>query len=304
MSGVPFRSGFAAILGRPNAGKSTLVNALVGAKVSIVSAKPQTTRDRIRGIVSHEGYQLVLIDTPGIIEPRDRLNEALMESVRESLAGTDVALHLMDSGEPAALTPAELAVVQRLPCPRLIVPTKIDARRGFDAAEWASGAGLGAHEGLFPVSAVTGEGLDALLAACVDRLPEGAALFDPDDLTDRDLRFLAAEAIREKVFEMTGQELPYATAVRVEEWRDGEGGKTYIGATVYIERESQKGMIIGQGGRMIREIGAAARRDIEEISGDSVFLDLRVKVRKNWRRRDADLKMFGYQPPRAGGRPK
>jgi GTP-binding protein Era len=294
-----FRCGFAAILGRPNAGKSTLLNALVGEKIAIVSQRPQTTRDAIRGILSGDDHQIIFVDTPGIIAPRDRLNEALMVNVREALDGIDVALHLLDATEPPALTEAESGIVRGLPCPRLIVPTKTDLVGGSDVAIWVGASDLGPHEEILPVSAVTGGGLQALIDAVKSRLPFGPPMFDPEQLTDRDLRFLAAEAIREKIFEFTGQELPYAAAVKIEEFRESAGEKAYISATICVERDSQVGMIVGQGGSMIRRIGEAARSDIELLMGTGVFLDLRVKVRKNWRRRDADLRMFGYHPPRA-----
>jgi GTP-binding protein Era len=297
---APFRSGFAVILGRPNAGKSTLLNALVGEKITIVSSKPQTTRDKIQGILSRDDFQLVLVDTPGIMEPKDRLNEALMESVRNSLDGIDVVLHLIDSTEKAALSEAELAVVRSIPCPRIVVATKMDLVSNFDLAEWGSRGELGPRVQTLSVSVVSGVGLEDLVAAAVKHLPEGEPLYDPEDLTDRDKRFLAGEAIREKVFELTGQELPYATAVLIDEYREPEeeGEKTYIGATIYVERDSQKGMVVGKQGRMIKEIGQLARADIEGLLGAGVFLDLRVKVRKDWRKRDPDLKMFGYQPPK------
>lgn len=295
-----FRTGFAALLGRPNAGKSTLLNALIGEKIAIVSPKPQTTRHAVRGILTLEDSQIVFVDTPGLIEPRDALNAALMESVRAALEGIDVALHLIDVTEPPGLAPAELALVQTLSCPRLLVLTKMDlVPSPFDLAAWRGAAELGPHEEILCTSATTGAGLTDLIEAVKRRLPQGRPLFDPDDLTDRDMRFLAAEIIREKVFETMGQELPYATAVVVQDFREPTepGHKTSIGATIYVERESQVGMVVGRGGQMIREIGAAARRDIEHLLGGGVFLDLRVKVRKNWRKREADLRMFGYRPP-------
>lgn len=293
------RSGFAAILGRPNAGKSTLLNALIEEKISIVSHKPQTTRDRIRGILSRDDFQIVFIDTPGIIEPRDRLNEALMVNVEEALEGIDVALHLIDITDKPALTKAERDVVARIPCPRFLVPTKMDlAPKGFHLADWVKQLNPGHCEGAFPVAASTGDGLEELIEGIRHRLPLGPPLFDPEQLTDRDLRFLAAEAVREKVFDYTGQELPYATAVTIDEFREHEGNKTFIAATIHVERDSQKGMIVGKGGQMVKKISQAARQNIEALMDEGVFLELRVKVRKNWRKRDPDLRMFGYNPPK------
>jgi GTPase len=295
----PHRSGFAAILGRPNAGKSTLLNALIGEKIAIVSRRPQTTRDGIRGILSRDAFQIVFVDTPGIIDPHDRLNEALMVNVEEALEGIDVALHLFDAIEAPLLTQAERAIVERIPCPRLVVATKCDLLEGpMDIPAWLAKGDVGEHEEAFAISALTGAGLEELIEAVRRHLPEGESFYDEDQLTDRDLRFLAAEAVRERVFELTGQELPYATAVQVQEFRESGGEeKAFISAIIYVERDSQKGMIVGKGGRMIRQIGLEARRDIETLMEESVFLDLRVKVRKNWRKSDPDLRMFGYRPP-------
>ncbi|MBN1476192.1 GTPase Era [Candidatus Sumerlaeota bacterium] len=296
----PHRSGFAAILGRPNAGKSTLLNALIGEKIAIVSRRPQTTRDGIRGILSRDDFQIVFVDTPGIIDPHDRLNEALMANVEEALEGIDVALHLFDATEAPLLTGAERAIVGRIPCPRIVLATKCDLLDGpIDLPRWLAVGDVGYCERALAISAVTGEGLEELIEAVRRHLPEGEPLYDEDQLTDRDLRFLAGEAVREKVFELTGQELPYATAVQVQEFREGGGEeKTFISAIIYVERDSQRGMIVGKGGQMIRQIGQEARRDIEALLEESIFLDLRVKVRKNWRRSDPDLRMFGYRPPR------
>jgi GTP-binding protein Era len=296
--GAPHRSGFCTILGRPNAGKSTLLNALVGEKIAIVSERPQTTRDQIRGIVSEDHAQIIFVDTPGIIEPRDRLNEALMVNVTGALDGIDAALHLIDATEPPNLTAAERTVLAEVPCPVLTVPTKVDLLpKPLHVEDWLSLGNLGTHGDVIPVSAVTGQGLEEVLRWVEAKLPVGPPLYDPDDLTDRDLRFLAAESVREKVFQLTEQEIPYASAVTIDEFREREGHKVFIAATIHVERESHKGSGIGKGGTMIREIGAQARRDLETLMGQGVYLEIHVKVRQSWRRRDHDLRLFGYNPP-------
>jgi GTP-binding protein Era len=298
-----FRSGHAAILGRPNAGKSTLLNTLVGEKVAIVTSKPQTTRDSLRGIVTRDDCQIVLVDTPGIMTPRDRLNEALMVNVHEALHGVDVALHLMDSTEKPKLTDSERKTLASVPCPRLTVLTKIDRpKRRLDLESWRTTLGLEPEAEIFPISAVTGEGIEALVDAVSRHLPEGPPLFDPEQLTDKDLRYLVGEIVREKVLECLGQELPYAAAVTIEQFEEREGEHTLIVAVIHMEQESQKGMVVGKGGQMIKRIGQAARVDMEQLLQGPVYLDLRVKVRKNWRRRDDELKRFGFRPPKTSSR--
>lgn len=286
-----FKSGFVAILGRPNAGKSTLLNALVGAKVAIVSAKPQTTRDRLAGIVSGDGHQIVFVDTPGVIDPRDAFNEALMWRVTEALDGVDVIYHLVDAYEPEPPNERLAAFLrQGRPKARFLVVTKTDLANPARAARLADS---GLYDAVFPVSAVARRGLDELLAATIERLPEGPIYYDPEQISDRDERFLAAEAVREKVFLHLSEELPYAVFTETEVFEE-RSDRDFIRVVIHVERDSQKGIVIGSGGEMLKRIGTEARADIEELTGRPSFLELWVKVRKNWRKKEFDLQNFGF----------
>lgn len=294
----PYRSGFAAILGKPNAGKSTLLNAVVGLKVAIVSGKPQTTRDRIAGIVSEPGYQIVFLDTPGVIEPRDALHESLMRRVAEALDGADVLLHLVDVLDPEPFTDAILRHLATAPhTPRLLVCNKGDlAPAGFVPPAPPSAAGP--YQGAHTISALRGDGVAQVLADVTALLPEGPPYYDPEQLTDRDERFLASEIVREKVFELTQAEVPYSVLAEVETFEE-RPGKDYVRIVIHVERDSQKGILIGQGGAMLKQIGQEARRDLEELTGRPAYLELWVKVRKNWTRNPADLERFGFRTGRA-----
>ncbi len=279
------RSGVVALLGRPNAGKSTLLNRLLGQKLAIVTAKPQTTRSRILGILSREDAQLLLLDTPGFHRSPKPLNRALVELVEEVARDCDIAVILVD---PFTAWDAEhrglYERLQQRGAPTLVVATKAD---------------LGPPVTEAPVdlrlSARSGEGLAAFADAVVALLPEGPAFYDPEQVTDRPLRFLAAELVREAAFEALAQELPYETAVEVEAFDESDPALTRIRATLLVERRSQKGMVVGRGGRMIREIGVAARRSLEEMLGRRVHLELWVKVEARWTRKPNRLKSLGYR---------
>ncbi len=294
-----FRCGFAAILGKPNAGKSTLMNRLVGEKVAIVSPKPQTTRDRINGIRSDERSQIIFVDMPGLVEPRDRLNEALVENIRQALDGVDLVIHLVDVTDPEPMAPPAPEILGAIEVPVLAAINKIDrVPRGFDLekrlAEKPGWIEPDRYEEILQISATEGRGLDALLEAVFERLPEGPPLYDPEELTDRDLRWLSGEIVREKVFLLLGEELPYSIAVETEEFREREDGKWFIRVVIYVERDSQKGIVIGSGGQMLKKIGQAARGEVEALAGMAVYLELWVKVRKNWRKKENELRRFGY----------
>ena len=279
------RSGVVALLGRPNAGKSTLLNRLLGQKLAIVTAKPQTTRSRILGILSREDAQLLLLDTPGFHQSPKPLNRALVELVDEVARDCDIAVILVD---PLTEWDSEHRTLyerlRRRGAPTLVVATKADL--GPPAAEVPVDLRL---------SARSGEGLGAFVDAVVGVLPEGPAFYDPEQLTDRPLRFLAAERVREAAFEALAQELPYETAVEVEAFDESDPALTRIRATLLVERKSQKGMVVGRGGRMIREIGIAARRSLEEMLGRRVHLELWVKVEPRWTRKPNRLKSLGYR---------
>jgi GTP-binding protein Era len=302
------RAGFVALVGRPNAGKSTLLNALVGEHLAAVSHKAQTTRHRIPGFLTDESTQFVFVDTPGFLDPAYPLQQSMLDTALSALDGVDVVCWLVDHDEPSGREEEllrELASRRRQEngrasgsLPLLLLLTKCDQvpAAKLDARERTWGD-LGVWADKFRLSAVTGEGLPELLAGLRERLPEQPFFYDPDDLTDLNLRFLAGEMVREACYEELGAELPYSVHVEVTEWREaaGERDKTLIRATVYVERESQKGIVIGAGGKKLSDIGRRSRASIEALVGGPVFLELRVKVRPKWSRRERDLKHFGYK---------
>jgi GTP-binding protein Era len=331
---MSFRSGFVSIVGRPNAGKSTLLNALLGQRIAIVTHKPQTTRTRIRGVVEvaarkkakgqpgRPAAQVVLVDTPGVHKPETQLDKRMMQEVYEALEQRDVVLFLVDVTHKLAKkeTPGQelkttgrmamsmaeddfaLSLVKRLDCPVVLVLNKIDAVKKEELlpliAHWSS---LHSFAEVVPISAKKKEGLDLLLETVVRLLPEGQRYFPPDRLTDQPERFLSAEIIREKILLLTGEEVPYATAVVVERFEEPQEPAakpaksqkagaapskrplTRIAATIFCERAGQKAILIGRAGEMLKAIGTAARKDIEGLLGTRVFLELFVKVQENWR---------------------
>jgi GTP-binding protein Era len=324
---MAFRSGFVSIIGRPNAGKSTLLNALLGQKLAIVTHKPQTTRTRIHGVlevplkkktkseVGHPAAQVVLVDTPGVHKPDTQLDRRMMQEVHDALESRDAVLFIVDvthrlakasgDGEKAgskvtgrmALSAAEddfaLSLVKKLDCPVILVLNKIDAVRKEELlpliAHWSA---LHSFAEVVPISARKKEGLGLLLEKIVGVLKEGQRYFPKHQLTDQPERFLVAELIREKILMLTGEEVPYATAVVIEKFeepasmkkmKDGKLPVTKIAAAIYCERVGQKAILIGKGGEMLKKIGTAARKDIEGLLGTRVFLELFVKVQEEWR---------------------
>jgi GTP-binding protein Era len=292
------RAGFVALVGRPNAGKSTLMNALVGQHLAAVSPKEQTTRHRIAGFLTDDESQIVFVDTPGLLDPTYALQEAMLAAALEALEGVDLVYFMADHGAPSPRERETAARLVMLGAPAFLVLTKSDlARPGeLDAREaaWRAAAPWAA---VHRVSAVTGAGTDALLAATRERLPAQPFFYPPDQVTDRPLRFVAAELVREACYDELGEELPYSVHVVVEEWKepDTSAGKTMVRAVIHVERESQKGIVIGEGGKKLKAIGTRARRAIEELVDGPVYLVLWVKVRKKWSRREADLRWFGYK---------
>ena len=290
---MPFRSGFVCILGRPNAGKSTLLNALVGEKLAIISPKPQTTRNRIQGVVhvpkrkgrGNDGGQIVLIDTPGVHKPDSSLGRKMMVEVREALEGCDLVLVIMDvtrkfdprdqfaldlvkqAGTKAFLILNKVDVIREK---SKLLPLIEEYRKLYDFSE------------VIPVSALKRNGLDTLLEMVIAALPAGPAYFPEDQLTDQPARFMAAEIVREQVLVNTSEEIPYATTVIVDNFEEG-AKLTRIAATIYCERESQKGILVGKGGQMLKKIGTSARLQIERMLGTKVFLELHVKAEPGWR---------------------
>lgn len=295
-SGKKYKSGFVAVIGRPNVGKSTLLNHLVGQKIAIVSDTPQTTRNRILGILTLPDAQILFLDTPGIHKPQHKLGEYMVKSARSALREVDLILFVSDvtesvgPGERFILDMIEgetapvvlvLNKVDLMPKEKLLpIITKYSAFRNFAA--------------VVPVSALTGDNTDRLLSVIKEALPEGPQYYPEDEITDQPERVVAAELIREKIFRLTREEIPHSTAVEVEEMKTRPNGDVFLRATIYVERDSQKGIIIGGGGSMLKEIGQQARIEMENIFGSRFFVDLWVKVKKDWRNKDGSLRMFGY----------
>jgi GTPase len=285
--------GFVSIFGKPNAGKSTLLNALMGEKLAIVSPKVQTTRHRIKGILTAEDYQVIFSDTPGIIEPRYKLHEKMMQAVRNSLEDADLALLLLDIRDDWEENDALFQALQ-LRVPAVLVLNKIDgmaAERIAAAKEYFAGKSYVRE--VQAISALRKTNLPELLATVLRLLPDGQPFFEGDDLSDLPTKFFVGELIREKIFLLYGDEIPYQAAVLVQEFLE-KSTLTKIRADIIVQRESQKGIILGEGGKMIRELGSAARKDIEEFINRKVFLELFVKVRPKWRDTETFLKEYGY----------
>ena len=297
-----FRAGYVTLIGDPNVGKSTLVNTVLRQKISIVTNKPQTTRHRILGILSTETYQAIFLDTPGIIKPRYLLQEVMMQFAGAAIADADTLLFMVDATHPC--TDADLEHGEAfgrlggLRKPVHLVLNKVDLvekhlllpiiefyARAFSFKE------------VFPVSALRADGTDALLAAITRDLPVHPPYYPLDIASEQSERFFVSEIIREKIFLYTHEEIPYATAVDVVEFKEREGGKWFISAEIYVERESQKGIVIGRQGALLKEFGRTARRDIERFLVHAVFLELHVKVREGWRQKGEWLKRLGYGGP-------
>lgn len=297
MSDTPFRSGFVSIIGRPNVGKSTLLNRILGEKIVITSDKPQTTRNRIQGIHNVPGAQIVFIDTPGIHQARSRLNKYMVDVALSSIREVDLVLFLVEANQKPGEQEQEIIdVLAGTAAPVFLVINKVDTtEKGSVLERIAAYKDRYPFREIVPVSAQTGDGVDHLVALVRDVLPEGPVYFPDDILTDVPERFIAAEIIREKVFRLTRDEIPYATAVEVDSFKEREdGGLVSIAATITVERDSQKGIIIGKKGAMLKKIGSAARVEIEHLLNTKVFLELFVRVRKDWSEDARMLKELGY----------
>ena len=289
------RSGFVNIIGNPNVGKSTLMNALVGEKLSIVTAKAQTTRHRIMGIVNGEDWQIVYSDTPGILRPGYRLQQNMMDSVDEALGDADVILYVTDTVETPDKNAEYLDKLSRVDCPVIVVINKIDVSSQAavtEFMEWWHGK-LPAAE-VIPASAQERFNLESILDAVVARLPECPPWFDKDTFTDRNLRFFASEIIREKILLNYKEEIPYSCEVGIESFK--EGAERYeISAVIYVMRESQKGIIIGRGGSALKKVGTQARLEMEDFFQKKVYLNIYVKTDPDWRESKKELRRFGYE---------
>lgn len=289
------RSGFVNIIGNPNVGKSTLMNTLVGEKLSIVTAKAQTTRHRIMGIVNGEDWQIVYSDTPGILRPGYRLQQNMMDSVDEALGDADVILYVTDTVETPDKNAEYLDKLSRVDCPVIVVINKIDVSSQAavtELMEWWHGK-LPAAE-VIPASAQERFNLESILDAVVARLPECPPWFDKDTFTDRNLRFFASEIIREKILLNYKEEIPYSCEVGIESFK--EGAERYeISAVIYVMRESQKGIIIGRGGSALKKVGTQARLEMEDFFQKKVYLNIYVKTDPDWRESKKELRRFGYE---------
>ena len=294
------RSGVVAVVGRPNVGKSTLINAILGQKIAIVSAKPQTTRRRQLGIHTSDAAQIMFVDTPGIHQPRSRLGDFMFKTARNALTDADVIVWIMDVSRPPKDEDQRIAdMLTRLASntPLILALNKIDlvANRDFQAH-----LSLCQNHQALEMAAAQGKGVAALLDCLTPLLPRGPRYYPSDQVSEANLRFLASEIIREQIIEHTSDEIPHASAVLIDKFRE-RGDMTLIEATIYVERGSQKGIVIGKRGAMIKRIGTAARAALQDLLGLSVRLDTRVKVQRNWRSDDAFMRRAGYHLPKAKG---
>ncbi|MDH5293850.1 MAG: GTPase Era [Acidimicrobiia bacterium] len=294
------RSGFVPIVGRPNVGKSTLTNALVGSKISIISKRPQTTRNTIRGVVTgmEEGvpaYQLVLVDTPGIHKPRTELGTRLNSLVYGTLAEADVVAFVIDATQP--IGPGDRLIAERLrqaKAETVVVVSKTDVARKANVVEQLTEAAEWGFEAYVPVSALQGQNLEPLVAELVGRLPEGPLYFDPDTVSDQPDLDLAAELIREKFLDRLRDELPHSVVVVVDDMAERDDELAVVAARVIVERHSQRGIVIGKGGEMLKTVGTEARHELESLFGTRIHLDLRVVVEPDWQRRPQLLDRLGF----------
>ncbi len=289
------RAGFVNIIGNPNVGKSTLMNALVGEKLSIVTAKAQTTRHRIMGIVNGEDWQIVYSDTPGILKPSYRLQQSMMNFVDTAIGDADIILYVTDTVEKADKNIEYVQKLQNIECPVILVINKIDISSQEDVMklmEWWKGQLPKAV--IYPASAKEKFNIENIFDAIVSNLPEAPAWFDKDTFTDKNLRFFASEIIREKIFLNYSQEVPYCCEVSIEEFKEGKE-RYDISAVIYVMRDSQKGILIGKGGKSLKKVGTEARIDMEDFFQKKVFLSIFVKVDPDWRESKKELRRFGYE---------
>ncbi|MGE5559451.1 MAG: GTPase Era [Chloroflexota bacterium] len=294
------RSGFVAIVGRPNVGKSTLLNALLGQKIAIVSDKPQTTRNRILGVLSTPQAQAILVDTPGIHKPQHKLGKYMVDVSQRVLGESDIICHVVDA--TADIGPGEHYIIQQIKdivAPVLLVINKCDLSNQQAATDLAAKyLALHEYDQVIFISALAAKNLDVLLEAITTRLPHGPEYYPPDMITDQPERFVIAEMVREQVFRVTREEIPHATAVVVDEVGERPGDLLFVRCFIYIERDSQKQIVIGANGKLISEIGRAARANIEAFLGRRIYLDLWVKVKKDWRDDPSSLRSLGYEQER------
>ena len=293
----PFKSGFVAIVGRPNVGKSTFMNYVLGQKIAIMSDKAQTTRNKIQGVYTKDDAQIVFLDTPGIHKPKHELGELMVKSAYSALKEVDAVLFMVNVSEKRG--PGDDFIIEKLKgikTPIFLVLNKIDlvtpevllerVESYKDALDFA---------GVFPISVLQGNNVNELMEGLINALPEGPQYYPADQITDHPEYFVVSELIREKILQLTQEEIPHSVAVTVDKMQKDEFDKVHVYANIIVERKSQKGIIIGKGGRLLKEIGTRARRDIQQLLGNKVYLELWVKVEKDWRKRKSNLQEYGYR---------
>ena len=293
----PFKSGFVAIVGRPNVGKSTFMNYVLGQKIAIMSDKAQTTRNKIQGVYTKDDAQIVFLDTPGIHKPKHELGEFMVKSAYSALKEVDAVLFMVNVSEKRG--PGDDFIIEKLKgikTPIFLVLNKIDlvtpevllerVESYKDALDFA---------GVFPISVLQGNNVNELMEGLINALPEGPQYYPADQITDHPEYFVVSELIREKILQLTQEEIPHSVAVTVDKMQKDEFDKVHVYANIIVERKSQKGIIIGKGGRILKEIGTRARRDIQQLLGNKVYLELWVKVEKDWRKRKSNLQEYGYR---------
>lgn len=290
-----FRSGYVSIIGRPNVGKSTLLNSILGEKVAIVTTKPQTTRNRIIGIKTLPNAQIIFIDTPGIHKPRHKLGEAMVKTALEALNEVDIILFMVEPHSPEKEDLSVIEMLKKVRSPVFLLINKIDTIKKTDLLPLIDHfKNLYSFQEIIPLSALKQDGMSKLMKRIYDSMPSGPKYYSDEFITDQLERFMVSEIIRERVMEMTEEEVPYSVAVEITEWKEREDGLIVISGNIYVEREGQKGIIIGKRGAMLKSIGSAARIDIERLLNTKVFLEIWVKVKKDWRNNKTTLRELGY----------
>ena len=292
-----FKSGFVSIIGRPNVGKSTLLNRIVGQKVAIMSDVPQTTRNKIQGVVTSDDSQIVFIDTPGIHKPQTRLNDFMLKSAYSTFNEVDLVLFMVNAAEKrGAGDNFILEKLKNLRTPKFLVINKIDQVKPEELLKIIMDyTSDNEFNEVIPISAIQGNNVDEMMATIKKYMPEGPQFYPDDQVTDHPEYFVVSEFIREKILQLTKEEVPHSVAVVVESMLRNEDDKVHVHATIIVDRASQKGIIIGKGGKMLKEIGVRARRDIEAMLGDKIYLELWVKVQKDWRDKQSYLQDYGYR---------